>query len=459
VAAESFPAAVPTFAPDDPALLHGWGRTAPTAALVTTPTDADQVMASVLTAPGRGVLPRGLGRSYGDAAQVAGGRVISSAGLGGMTLDASTGVLEAGAGTSLDEVLARIVPQGWFVPVTPGTRFVSLGGAVAADVHGKNHHVDGSIGRHVVWLDLVDGLGRLLRLSPEADPEAFWATVGGMGLTGVITRVALRLHRIGSAWMSVDTVRAPDLDTVMDTLREHDRRFRYTVAWVDLVARGRGAGRGVVTSGDHAPAEALPADPLRYGPTVRLGVPRLPAGLIGPAAVRLFNEAWYRKAPRQRSGELQRLEAFFHPLDGVRQWNRLYGPRGFLQYQFTVPDAAEHLVGEAIGRLQAAGVVSSLAVLKRFGPGDPAPLSFPRPGWTLALDAPVHDEQRMAVVLDRLDAMVAEAGGAIYLAKDSRMRPDLLAAMYPGLPGWRATRARLDPQGRFSSDLARRLGL
>jgi decaprenylphospho-beta-D-ribofuranose 2-oxidase len=442
-------------------LLQGWGRTAPSAATVTAPGTTEQVTAEVLTAPARGVVPRGLGRSYGDAAQTAGGRVLSTTRLTGATLDERTGVLEAGAGCTLDEVLATIVPRGWFVPVTPGTRMVSLGGAVAADVHGKNHHVDGSIGPHLAWIELVDGTGRRHRLSadPDGDPAAFWATVGGMGLTGVITRVALRLRPITSAWMTVDTARTPDLDATMATLREHDRRFRYTVAWLDLAARGRSLGRGVVTSGDHADAGQVTADPLRYGPAVRLGVPPLPVGLVGTAATRAFNEAWYRRARRERHGELQRLEGFFHPLDGVRRWNRLYGPAGFLQYQFVVPDDAEDFVGPAVLRLQAAGVVSSLVVLKRFGPADPAPLSFPRPGWTLALDVPVDRGGRLAEVLDALDAEVAAAGGAVYLAKDSRLRPDVLAAMYPRLDEWREVRERLDPRRRMRSDLSRRLDL
>ena len=442
-----------------PALLHGWGRTAPSAARLLTPATADEV-AGLLAAPaGRGVLARGLGRSYGDAAQVAGGQVLSTARLTGTALDPATGVLVAGAGCSLDTVLAAIVPQGWFVPVTPGTRMISLGGAVAADVHGKNHHVDSSIGPHLAWLELVDGTGRRRRLAPDQDPDAFWATVAGMGLTGVVTRVALRLRRVGSAWMTVDTVRTPDLDTTMATLSEHDRRFRYTVAWVDLAARGAATGRGVVTSGDHAAAVDAPGDPARYHPTARLAVPPLPVGVVRGPAVRAFNEAWFRRAPRMRQGELQRLEAFFHPLDGVREWNRLYGPAGFLQYQFVVPDDAADLVGTAIGWLQGAGVVPSLAVLKRFGPADPAPLSFPRAGWTLALDVPAGRDGRLAAVLDRLDVAVAQAGGAVYLAKDARLRPDVLAAMYPRLDDWRQVRDKLDPDRRLNSDLARRLGL
>ncbi len=442
-------------------LLTGWGRTAPTAATLALPADASQVADAVLTAPPRGTLARGLGRSYGDAAQLAGGRVLSTGRLRGLDLDATSGTLVAGSGCSLDEVLTATVPRGWFVPVTPGTRFVTLGGAVAADVHGKNHHRDGSLGAHLNWLELVDGLGRVHRLAPDpgvtdADPAAFWATVAGMGLTGVITRISLRLIRIESAWMDVETVRAPDLDAVMSALRDSDRTHRYTVAWTDLGARGASTGRGVVSSADHAPPDG--SGLAEFRPPGRLAIPPLPVGLVGPLATRAFNEVWYRKAPRHHHGR-ERVGTFFYPLDGVRDWNRLYGPSGFLQYQLAVPDGAERLVLQVIQRLQSAGFRSSLAVLKRFGGANPAPLSFPRPGWTLALDLPLSRPGGLARVLDAIDQRVAASGGAVYLAKDSRLRPDVLAAMYPGLDSWREVRARLDPLGRFRSDLARRLQL
>ena len=443
-------------------LLTGWGHTAATAARQLSPATGLDVSATVL-GPARAVLARGLGRCYGDAAQSAGGVVLSTERLGGIDLDADRGLLVAGAGCSLDEVLRTTVPAGWFVPVTPGTRFVSLGGAVAADVHGKNHHVDGAIGGHLAWIDLVDGTGATRRLSPESDPGGFWATVGGMGLTGVITRVALRLHRITSAWMTVETARIAGLAGLLDTLREHDRRYRYTVAWIDVLARGRRLGRGVITSGDHADAAAVTAhgvhDPLGYRPRVRLAAPPLPVGAVTPLSARAFNEAWYRRAPAAPRTGLQRLEGFFHPLDGVRHWNRLYGPRGFVQYQFVVPDDRTDVIEQALAGVQACGSPAFLAVLKRFGPADPAPLSFPRPGWTLAMDLPASDDGRLARTLDRLDALVADAGGAVYLAKDARLRPELLATMYPRLDEWRRQRDLLDPGHRFGSDLSRRLQL
>ncbi len=452
----------PSGEPGPVALLTGWGRTAPSAARMHRVACVDEVAALVTGSGARGCLPRGLGRSYGDAAQSAGGDVLDLTALADMHLDAETGLLVAGAGCSIGAVLAASVPRGWFVPVTPGTRHVTLGGAVAADVHGKNHHVDGSIGRHVRWLDLVDGAGEVRRLQPDGgDAEAFWATVGGMGLTGVVTRVALAMRPVTSGRMLVDTSREPHLDAVMTRLREHDT-FTYTVAWVDLLAGGRASGRGVVTSGEHAGPDCTgPGGTAASGALprpARLGVPRLPVGLVGWASARAFNEAWFRRAPRRAHRQAQSFGSFFHPLDGVRDWNRLYGPRGLLQYQMVVPDGAEGVVEDAVRLLREAGTPSFLAVLKRLGPGNPAPLSFPRQGWTLAMDLPRRGGS-LAGVLDRLDERVASVGGAVYLAKDARMRPDLLEAMYPRLGQWRSVRARLDPHGRFASDLSRRLGL
>lgn len=450
--------------PRRPQLLSGWGRTAPSPAQVVAVGTVEQARAAVLAAGPRGVLARGLGRSYGDAAQDAGGTVLDLTPLCRVhELDAEGGVVEADAGLSLDALMRLLLPRGWFVPVTPGTRFVTLGGAVAADVHGKNHHLDSSFGAHVAALELLTADGELRRVSPEQDGELFWATVGGMGLTGVVTRVRLRLLAVASSAMRVDTERAADLDDLMDRMVATDEGYRYSVAWVDLLARGAAMGRAVLTRGEHARPEELPAarrgQALAFAPRQALRMPpRMPPGLLRRASVAAFNEAYFRAAPRQRRGEIQELARFFHPLDGVRDWNRLYGPGGFLQYQFAVPPAAGEAVRQAVGVLSGAGAPSFLAVLKRFGPPTPAPLSFPIPGWTLALDLPARTSG-LAGLLARLDEIVLAAGGRVYLAKDSRLPPGLLPRMYPGLESWRAVRRRVDPAGVFTSDLARRLGL
>jgi len=442
-------------------VLTGWGHTAPTSATVMRPRHADEINALLAQANGRGIVARGLGRSYGDAAQNAGGTVIDTTGLDAiLDVDLTAGTVRAAGGLSLDTLMRVMIPRGWFVPVTPGTRYVTVGGAIAADIHGKNHHVDGSFASHVTEVVLATPCGtRVVR----PDDDLFWATAGGMGLTGVIVEATIRLTPVETSLMRVDTERCADLDDVMQRMETGDAGYRYSVAWIDCLTGGRHLGRAVLTRGDHATVAELPTKrqraPLAFDPRVRLAAPAIfPSGLVNQLTARAFNEVWYRKAPRRRAGEIQALSTFFHPLDGVGEWNRLYGARGFIQYQFAVPFTEGEVVRRTITRLSDAGIGSCLAVLKRFGPGDPGPLSFPIAGWTLALDLPVGRPD-LAALLDQADEDVAAAGGRVYLAKDARLRPDLLRAMYPRLDEWRAVRDDLDPGRVLVSDLSRRLGL
>jgi decaprenylphospho-beta-D-ribofuranose 2-oxidase len=340
-----------------------------------------------------------------------------------------------------------------------------VGGAIAADIHGKNHHADGSFCSHVTEMTLVTPTGTVT-VSPATDPALFWATAGGMGLTGVVTRATIEMIPVETSYMLVDTERAGDLDTAMDLMLTGDHAHRYSVAWIDCQSTGGRLGRSVLTRGDHARLEDLPARLRRRPEQARDFVPRTPArvpftapgGLLNPLTVGAFNEFWFRKAPVHQVGKLHAMTGYFHPLDDVGAWNRLYGSRGFLQYQFVVPDRHGEAVRRVIERIAAVRLASFLAVLKRFGPGDPGPLSFPLPGWTLALDLPVghHDLDRL---LDDLDDEVISAGGRVYLAKDSRVSPAAFRSMYPRLDEWRAVRDRVDPDGVLRSDLGRRLGL
>jgi decaprenylphospho-beta-D-ribofuranose 2-oxidase len=443
-------------------MLGGWGRTSPTRASVIEVRDAAGVAAALESAGPRGVLPRGLGRSYGDVAQNAGGVVLDMTTLSGIeAFDPRGGTLTALAGTSLEDILRRIVPVGWFLPVTPGTRYVTLGGAIANDVHGKNHHRDGGFGDHVASLEMLTPGGDVLTLTEATDPEVFAATVGGLGLTGILLRATIRLLRIQTSRVRVDTERADDLDDLMARMSANDDTYRYSVAWVDAHATGGHLGRAVLTRGDHAALDELAPqdlrDPLRYAPRTLPSVPAGVPGVITPLTTAAFNEMWFRKAPRSERGRVQPITPFFHPLDAVGDWNRLYGRRGFVQYQFVVPFGAEEVVSDVLSGLAAARCASFLAVLKRFGPGR-GMLSFPMPGWTLALDLPAG-QSVLGSLLDGFDRRVADVGGRVYLAKDARLDPGRLAEMYPELERWRALRTRLDPLGRLRSDLARRLEL
>lgn len=443
-------------------LLAGWGNTTPSRARVETLTRS--TAGDLLSSVGRqGVIMRGLGRAYGDAAQNGGGLVLGLAeDVDGIDLDSEKGVIRCPAGVSLDYLISYLVPQGFFVPVTPGTRFVTVGGAVASDIHGKNHHVDGSFGSHVEKLSLLLADGEIVELGPE-DGDLFWATVGGMGLTGAILDVTFRLLRIETSRCTVSTQRCSDLDSLLDAMSEHDDEFRYSVAWTDLLATGKALGRGILWRGDHTRRDELGdgvPDPLAYRTRSLGSVPNIvPApGIVNKLTSSLFNEMWYRKAPRFKEGEIKSIPAYFHPLDSVGHWNRLYGPHGFVQYQFLVPFGQEQALRHVVADISRAGCATPLVVLKRFGEGNRGLLSFPAPGWTLTVDIAARFEG-LGTLLRSLDEIVLTAGGRHYLAKDAHMRPETLARGYPRLEEWKCIKKRVDPNGMWSSDLARRLEL
>lgn len=397
------------------------------------------------------VLPRGLGRSYGDSCLNDGGVLLSTSGLSRLiAFDRETGLLRCEAGVSLDEIIDFAVPQGWFLPVTPGTRFVTLGGAIANDVHGKNHVHDGTFGRFVRSFELLRSDGSRMRCSPTENEPWFAATIGGLGLTGLITWAELQLRPIHNPFIQAETIRFGGLDEFYEINDASERDYLYTVSWIDVLAKGRSLGKGLYIRGNHAAPIPGGMPPLRKGPDV--GVPfDAPGFLVGAWSTGIFNFAYYRKQLRRVKSGLTTFNPFFYPLDAVKNWNRLYGRRGFLQWQCVVPkeSGAVHPLLREIVRSREA---SPLVVFKTFGDkASPGLLSFPRPGVTLALDFP-NKGKRTFALLDRLDAIVREAGGAIYPAKDARMSPETFRTSFPGLEAFSAF---VDPA--FSSSFWRRV--
>lgn len=438
-------------------LLSGWGRTTPSRARVLGPLPDGELRALVASRPAGGVLARGAGRSHGDAAQNAGGVVLAPVTVPRIDLDPGAPAVRVSASTTFTDLLTRIVPEGLLLPVLPATRHLTVGGAVAADVHGKNQRSDGSLARWIEEIELLDGTGEVRRLTPDGDPEGFRATVGGMGLTGIILGATIRLLRIRSAQMLVSSRRLADLDAVLTAMDES--RDRYCVAWIDTTATSRSLGRGVLTVGDHL-AEPDPAEEgggLAYRPAQARRAPRLPVCPFTTWSAREFNGLHFRGAAQEDSG-ITDLATFFHRLDTLGGWNRALGPRGFVEYQCVVPEGAHGVIARILEAAQQHRCAPFLGSLKRFGPGSGGFLSFPMAGWSVTMDMPAGN-RRLRPMLDDLDRHVAAAGGRVYLAGDSRLSASACAAMYPGLGQWRAAATRLDPAGVFRSDLGQRLGL
>lgn len=397
------------------------------------------------------LLPHGNGRSYGDSCLNPGGTVLHARGLDHfIAFDPATGVLRCEAGVLLAEILDVVVPQGWFLPVTPGTKFVTVGGAIANDVHGKNHGAAGSFGHHVRAFELLRSDGSRRTCRPDDGDGWFRATVGGLGLTGLVTWAELQLRRVQGPWMAGESVRFARLADYFELLAVAPDAHEYTVAWIDCLARGDRLGRGLLHRANHAPS--LPGESAPAGGR-GLAMPFTPPlSLVNGLSLRAFNTVLYHRQRGERVSRRQHYDGYFYPLDGVRDWNRMYGPRGFLQYQCVVPPAtAADAIAELLRAISAAGQGSFLAVLKPFGARAPAGLlSFPRAGTTLALDFP-NAGPRLHALLDRLDAITADAGGAVYPAKDARWPGHRFRAAFPQ---WQDFLPYLDP--RFSSGFWRR---
>jgi FAD/FMN-containing dehydrogenase len=426
-----------------------WGLYPRVAQQVVTPNWRDEPLDA---GPGT-MLPCGNGRSYGDSCLNGDGRLLHTRHLDHfIAFDPQTGVLRCEAGVMLEAILSRFVPLGWFLPVSPGTRFITLGGAIANDVHGKNHHVAGSFGLHVRAFELLRSDGQRLLCTPEQNPEWFAATIGGLGLTGLITWAEIGLRRIASPWMSVETCKFHDLDEFFRYSTESESKYEYTVAWIDCAAKGKALGRGLFTRGNHIPAPAgrrLPAPPKQ------LPLPITPPfSMINALTLRAFNSFYFHRQVRSSSDGISHYEPFFYPLDRIANWNRLYGPRGFLQYQCVVPpEPAPELIAELLRLIAMSGTGSFLAVLKQFGSRPSlGMLSFPRPGTTLALDFPIDGKGNAFDLLARLDEVVVDAGGAVYPAKDARMSGIHFRRYFPA---WEKFQSYIDPH--FSSSFWRRV--
>ena len=408
----------------------------------------------------RPVLAQGSCRSYGDACLYS--RVVSVLPLDHLlAFDPERGVLRAEAGVTLERILEFALPRGWFLPVTPGTKFPTLGGCLAADVHGKNHHVDGTIGNWVDEMEMVLADGTCRRCSRQEDPDLFRATLGGMGLTGFIYAATLRLRRVLSAYIRMRAVRTSHLADTCQILAATQEEYTYSVAWIDCLSQGRDLGRSIVMLGQHAAAGEQPGrQPLALHAQGQLSIPfHFPGWALNRWSVKAFNALYYHRQLRRTRDLVLHYDPFFYPLDALAHWNRIYGRRGFLQYQIAIPFAdGVDVMRDILERLAAQGAASFLAVLKTFGPPQEGLLSFPLPGYTLALDLPLRGPG-LIPFLRGLDRIVLAAGGRIYLAKDAIVERDVFAAMYPRLEEFKVVKRRYDPEGVFRSHQSDRLGL
>lgn len=420
--------------------------------------DADDALRARLSGT-RDAIARGLGRCYGDSAlaQV----IFSSERYNKMlAFDATTGDLTCQAGVSLAEILEVFVPRGWFLPVTPGTKFVSVGGAIASDVHGKNHHKAGSFGDHVSSMDVMIADGSVVTCSPAVNADLFDATCGGMGLTGIILRATFRLKRIESAYIREELITARNLDEIMQ-LFEESESWTNTVAWIDCLAKGSSTGRSIMMRGEFATAQEARAagkEPLGHRSKTKANVPfHFPNFALNPLTVRAFNALYYGVHAGKRSTRIIDYDAFFYPLDAILNWNRIYGKRGFTQYQMVFPrETSRDGLLALLNKISASGQGSFLAVLKLFGKQDRL-VSFPREGYTLALDFPITP--KVLALLDELDVIVEKFGGRLYLTKDSRMKPGMFQRTYPNAAEFAARLKKFDPQGVWSSLQSQRIGL
>jgi len=442
--------------------LSGWGRMSPGECRVFRPEKRAALDAILAGNGGETLIARGLGRSYGDTSVNAGGAVLDMTRMNRMlAFDAERGVLSCEAGLSLEEIINTFLPRGYYLPVTPGTKHITVGGAIANDVHGKNHHCDGTFGKYVEELTLLTPTGEHLHCTPEENADVFWATIGGVGLTGIILTASFRLQKVESAYMKVDYHKVPNLDAALACMHQSDDLYKYSVTWLDSTARGKSLGRGVVMLGNHAKRSDLPSGiqqrpfeiPAKKKKTVPIDVPSF---VMNTQSIRIMNQLFYMSHSTEQ-GKIIDYDTYFYPLDGILDWNRGYGKAGFAQYQATFPGDDAKGVRALLEKFANSGYGSFVTVLKRMGEADPGLLSHPFKGYTISFDIP--NDGNLSPFLHSLDKILLEYGARLYLAKDIAATAETIAAMYPRLKEFQAIKKRLDPEGRLSSSLARRLGL
>lgn len=407
----------------------------------------------------RHFIPRGNGRCYGDASLAE--ETINTIKYDKiLSFDTVNGIFECQSGLILDQILAVIVPKGWFLPVTPGTKFITIGGAVGSDVHGKNHHVDGCFGSHVIDMDIMLANGEIITCSLNKHPDLFEATCGGMGLTGLITRVKFRLKKIETAYIRQKQLKAKNLEEIIAFFQEY-KDHTYSMAWIDCLTKGKNFGRSILMLGEHAMVNELnekqKKNPLMPPQKKGLTFPfNLPSWVLNSFTVKAFNFLYYHKNFRKEINNIVTYEPFFYPLDAIHHWNRGYGKKGFVQYQFVLPLEAKQGLIDILHRISDKGLGSFLAVLKVFGKQESL-ISFPKEGYTLALDFPVR--KGLFGFLDELDRIVLQYGGRLYMSKDARMQPGVLQAGYPRLEEFKAIVKKYNPAGKIRSIQSDRLFL
>ncbi len=442
--------------------ISGWGKNKFVRVEIVKPKTINEIKHIIINSKPESIIARGKGKSYGDAAQIKDGKVLKLNNFKRIFPNFENKEVTAQAGATLEEILEIIIPKGFFLPVTPGTKKITLGGAIAADVHGKNHYQDGSFGNHIKEIKIINGIGKEIILSPNKKNSSetnkqFWATVGGMGLTGIILEATFSIIPIETSFIQEKTTRYNNLEDLIKDMIKNENKYKYSVAWIDSMNRNL---RGVVNYGNHIKANRIKKESkLSFNPKAIISIPNIILiNLMNRLLIKIINEFLFLKSPKASTLRIKTINNFFYPLDAIEQWNNVYGKNGFIQYQIVIPEEHTLIIRKILDELKKVKASSFLPVLKRFGPANESYLSFPLSGWTLSIDLPAHNN-RIENVLQKLDKEIADIGGKIYLAKDSRQSSYIFKKTYKSIEDWKEQKQILDPRNIFTSDIAMRLKL